>query len=474
MRSYFYTYVQFVHLIAILYISVFSEICCVIIRLGDERSIYQSIKGKKGEKIMREKMTMKRAILFLAVVSVMIFGMSITASAAVTDVKQTAGTSGSVTVTWNKGDGEYYYKLYYSTSENGEYVSGTKSDFYNYTNTGSIANLKAGTIYYVKVASYKKNDDKLYEMSAPIQVVTAPESVKSSSFMQTAGNTSSITVTWAKSAGTTGYIVTKRIGQSNKGSKVVSTNKTTLSTSTGKMYTVAVVAYKKAPKTGFVAKSDESQGVGMKSSPSTPLSFAINAKNKPNYYSWTNTNLNPYPILYWDNNSKDDFQPDGYHIEIYTVDGKKKIKTFRATSRSITINSVSCYKLIKNKGFKTRIRAFVKNGSAVCFSKWSTMRTIIPQAAITITSATSNSVKIKWPKVANAVKYKVYVSRDSGFTDSGHWGMKEVSASATSYTIKGLKKGQEYAVYVIPVVKINGKYYSATRTWYTYSSVLSY
>lgn len=103
---------------------------------------------------MREKMTMKRAILFLAVVSVMIFGMSITASAAVTDVKQTAGTSGSVTVTWNKGDGEYYYKLYYSTSENGEYVSGTKSDFYNYTNTGSIANLKAGTIYYVKVASY--------------------------------------------------------------------------------------------------------------------------------------------------------------------------------------------------------------------------------------------------------------------------------------------------------------------------------
>ena len=41
----------------------------------------------------------------------------------------------------------------------------------------------------------------------------------------------------------------------------------------------------------------------------------------------------------------------------------------------------------------------------------------------------------------------------------------------TSYNITGLKKWKDFGVYVIPVVKVNGKAYKAYKTWYTYTYV---
>jgi len=99
------------------------------------------------------------------------------------------------------------------------------------------------------------------------------------------------------------------------------------------------------------------------------------------------------------------------------------------------------------------------------------MRTVIPQASIKITASSHTSARVKWPKVANATKYIIYVSRDSGYSDSGHWAKKELSASTTSYNITGLKKWKDFGVYVIPVVKVNGKAYKAYKTWYTYTYV---
>ena len=44
--------------------------------------------------------------------------------------------------------------------------------------------------------------------------------------------------------------------------------------------------------------------------------------------SWTPTSSSKaYPTLYWTVNPNDKTSPDGYQIEIYTVDGKKKITT---------------------------------------------------------------------------------------------------------------------------------------------------
>lgn len=99
------------------------------------------------------------------------------------------------------------------------------------------------------------------------------------------------------------------------------------------------------------------------------------------------------------------------------------------------------------------------------------MRTVIPQASIKITASSHTSARVTWPKVANATNYIIYVSRDSGYSDSGHWAKKKLSASTTSYNITGLKKWKNFGVYVIPVVKVNGKAYKAYKTWYTYTYV---
>ena len=417
---------------------------------------------------MRRERTFKKTLLFLAIMSIMIFAMSITASAAATNIKQTEGTNSYVEISWDSSNGRAdRYKVYYSTSENGKYTAVT--DYTSSSTSKMIRDLNAGSTYYIKVASYSSyNSPTAYNVSAPVQVVTAPISVNSDSILQTAGTPSSFTIGWSKVVGATGYIVTKDSG-SSKASKKVSTNKAAIKATAGNRYNVDVVAYRKAPKTGFVAKSYSSTGYGMKPSPSTPMYFADATKGG---LEWTpKSTSRAYPTLYWTVNPNDKTSPDGYQIEIYTVDGKKKITTAKTTSRRISIASASSNKLIKNKGFKARIRAYIKNDKATCVSKWSAMRTVIPQASIKITASSHTSARVTWPKVVNATNYIIYVSRDSGYSDSGHWAKKKLSASTTSYNITGLKKWKNFGVYVIPVVKVNGKAYKAYKTWYTYTYV---
>lgn len=49
---------------------------------------------------MRRERTFKKSLLFLAIMSIMIFAMSITASAAATNIKQTEGTKSYVEISW--------------------------------------------------------------------------------------------------------------------------------------------------------------------------------------------------------------------------------------------------------------------------------------------------------------------------------------------------------------------------------------
>ena len=127
---------------------------------------------------MKREKTMKRSLIVLAIMTIMLFAMTITASAAgsVTKLRQTSASSSSVKVTWNANPGQEY-RVYYSKSKNSGYVEDT-----SYTTSSTewyISGLSAGTTYYVKVASYVEDsnwNDIYVATSAPIQVVTTPES----------------------------------------------------------------------------------------------------------------------------------------------------------------------------------------------------------------------------------------------------------------------------------------------------------
>ena len=418
---------------------------------------------------MRRDRTLRRSLLFLAIMFVMIFAMSITASAAATNIKQVSGSQDSVEIKWSSNSSaQEYYKVYYSTSENGQYY--VSYDFASSYADETIYDLNAGSTYYVKVVTYIKDsyyDDVEIATSAPFQVVTAPKEVKESTIKQTDGTSTSATIKWSAVKGATGYIIEKRNNGSVKHTSV-RTNSIKLKASSGQKYDVNVISFRKS-RTGFVAKSYSATKYDVVSSPSSPVGFA---KASLANLTWeTNSKTNNKPMLRWDRNSKDQTYPDGYQIEFYTVDGKKKIASVKTTNTFYSLVSSKNYKLMKNKGFKTRIRAYIKNNGIVCYSKWTGMTTVIPQAAVGMDYVGNNTVKVTWPRVANAVKYRVYVSRDSGIVDSGHWAKKEISAKSNAYYIKGLKTWKNFAVYVLPVVKVNGKQYIASRTYYTYSTL---
>lgn len=421
---------------------------------------------------MRRERSFKKSLLFLAVMSIMIFAMSITASASANNIKQTNGGESSVSVSWSGTDGSDRYVLYYSKT-------GKAGTYKNYTGSPTslkndyISGLNAGSTYYIKIETYKQvytskyqYTYKKYATSSALQVVTAPASIKYSDILQTAGTPTSVTVAWKKSAGASGYIVSKNDGAS----KAIAGNSIKVSASAGKHYKITVTPYKKS-KSGFVAKGGYSSNSYILSAPSTPMYVANGAKGN---LSWIPTNKRSYPTIYWNTNPNDYTYPAGYQVEVYTVDGKKKLSSGSCTSRNISITNSRVNAVIKNKGFKVRVRSYIKNDKAVCYSKWSAMNTIIPEASVDIKQTGSSTAKVTWPKVANATKYIIYVSKDTGVKDSGHWTKKTLSASTTSFTITGLKPQKDFGVFVIPVVKIGNKQYSAAKTWYTYSWISRY
>ena len=400
---------------------------------------------------MSKERTFKKSLFVLAVMAVMVFAMTITASAAsaVTGLKQTGASTTSVEVKWTANLNEYYRVMVSQDRNNNYIMAGT-------TSSGKciVSGLQAGRTYYVKVQTIK--DDDVY---ATVQVVTKPESVEYSSIKQTAGTRSSITMTWKKVAGATGYIVTKDGGKS----KSVTGTKATISASAGKRYSAKIEAYRKS-ESGYIAKSSSVSKYSLYASPASPISFADAKQGNLTWYPTKSPNV----TLRWKTNTNY-YYPDGYQLQIYTVDGKKKLASITGiTSTSRTITSSKVCKAIKNKGFKVRIRAYKKNDKAVCYGSWSGFKTIIPEAAVKLSIHTSSSAKVTWPKIANAKKYVIYISRDTGSKDSGHWTKKTLSAGTTSYVVTGLKKFQDFAVYVIPVVKVNGKQYTAAKTWYSY------
>lgn len=405
---------------------------------------------------MSKERTFKKSLFVLAVMAVMVFAMTITASAAsaVTGLKQTDAYTTSVEVKWTANLNEYY-RVMVSQDRNKNYTkAGTTSNGKYY-----VSGLQAGRTYYVKVQTINYNGSDVYAETAPLQVVTKPESVEYSSIKQTAGTRSSITMTWKKVAGATGYIVTKDGGKS----KSVTGTKATISASAGKRYSAKIEAYRKS-ESGYIAKSSSVSKYSLYASPASPISFADAKQGNLTWYPTKSPNV----TLRWKTNTNY-YYPDGYQLQIYTVDGKKKLASITGiTSTSRTITSSKVCKAIKNKGFKVRIRAYKKNDKAVCYGSWSGFKTIIPEAAVKLSIHTSSSAKVTWPKIANAKKYVIYISRDTGSKDSGHWTKKTLSAGTTSYVVTGLKKFQDFAVYVIPVVKVNGKKYTAAKTWYSY------
>lgn len=162
---------------------------------------------------MKREKVFNRSLLILAIMSIMLFAMTITASAAsaVTGLEQSGDSNTSVEVKWNANNsiGERY-RLAYDTSRTGSFSNTT------YTTSDTklrIYGLQTGCTYYVKVQTMVGN--KVAAETSPIQVVTSPNYVDYKSIKQTSGTKNKIGLSWNSVSGVSGYLVAKYDGTIN-------------------------------------------------------------------------------------------------------------------------------------------------------------------------------------------------------------------------------------------------------------------
>lgn len=407
---------------------------------------------------MKQKKRSIRTLITVAAAVIMMMAMSITSLAAskVTGLKQTNASSSSVTFVWSADLSANKYNVAIATSKTGTYSSkGT-----TYSTQAYISGLNAGSVYYVKVQSVSSNGTT-GAWSEPLQVVTAPTSIASSTLKQYAATTGAVKLKWGSVKGATGYYIYR--GDTKL--KAVTTNTAAVTAKAGSWESYKVYPYKKS-NAGYVAKASYSS-VLAKAAPGKMSQVAMASKNNLLWNVRTNR-----VMLGWDLGSTQDYTPSGYKVEVYSVDGKTKLKTYTVSSRytDFTLSAV------KNKGFQVRVRGYVTIDGKNYYGIWSDKKVVIPQACVssTISYPASGSIKFTWTGVSGAQKYYVYAAKNvsSSSVDSSDFKkVATVSSSTRSYTITGLTKGKYVAVYVLPVVSVNGKSYTGTFSSYSYTNV---
>jgi hypothetical protein len=411
-----------------------------------------------------KKNYLKKYLFACVIAFLIIIGMSIHALAEGTDkgITQTGAGEKTATITWDKDNQAYGYNVYISSDGKNysrittEKICDVSSDTYK-----KISGLKTGSTYYVMVASvYKSDTDVVTEgaKSDAVQIVTSPSRVTSSSIKQVKATSENVTVKWNAAKGATGYIVYLN----DKKVKTVTTANAVITATAGSINSVKIIPIR-ISAAGYKAKGGHSEAYDIYAAPAKPVKLA---SFKANNLTWHPT-LSKNITVGWSNSSLNKYQVSGYQVQIYSVDGKKKIKTYNTTKGQVKLTG-SLANSVKNKGFKIRVRGYIKVNGKKQYGAWTSLKTVIPQAKISLNRTGNKKLTVKWKKIKNVQKYYIYVCKDINAKNPKWKKVATVGSNKTSYVIKNCKVGKYNAVYVIPEVKVGGKKYKAEYTWYLY------
>lgn len=318
---------------------------------------------------MEKKRVFSKSLLLLAITSIMLFAMSITSMAAtnVTNIRQTEVGQNRAKIEFNGADGAKGYYIYYS-SNNGAKWTRVDDDIYpdsykpEYTYTG----LSVGCTYKVKAVpvyeTYVSGTGYVYNakenLAATGEIVTAPSSDALGTVKQIGATYNSVTIQWSPSYGTTKYVIYRDNNMTNgvkvaevKGSQTSVKIKAKAGTqSTYYVYPVRVSS------TGYEAiYSYNYESIsGVKTAPKAPVNVASLAYDNISWDKYSRTKV----TVGWDRNANNDVSVEGYRVAVYSVDGKKKLKTYNITN-SYTSSKTFSLKAIKNKGFRVKVSSYV-------------------------------------------------------------------------------------------------------------------
>lgn len=405
-----------------------------------------------------------KAFIFV-MMAVCFFSNGTLKASAASEVKgltQTRSEEDSVTVSWKSLKNAYGYDVFIS-SGNGKYkrLTNKTCDVVGSKNTKKkISNLTSSRTYYVVVKAVYKKENGKYKIGPAgkrLEVVTSPSKTAKSTIKQIKATPHYIRFKWDKVRGANRYIVYVN----DKKKAVVKKNAVSIRVRTGSVNNVRVVPVKRS-NSGFMAKGGNIEAYDFYSSPKRPKRVAAFRYNN---LLWQPTESNTVTIG-WTKAAGDKYDPTGYQMEVYSLEGRR-LNLYYSTKTKLSINIPS----VENKGFKVRVRAYVKINGKKYFGKWTDMQTVIPQAKISMKRTGRNSVEINWESVKNVTKYHVYACNDIKAEKPEWYEVATVGAGTNSYEYNNCIEGKYTAMYVIPEVQVGRNTYKASYTWHLYMNI---
>ena len=339
------------------------------------------------------------------------------------NINTVKATDETVRISWNRNTRADGYKVewYIDNQWSVKTVTGNKNI------SAVIDGLCAGTRYKVRVSAYKGD---LYSPYTYGYIDTLPSKV--TGITQTV-TTSSLTLTWDKNENADGYTVQYYADGKWNEKSLAGNDKTTVTIGSlkgYKSYKVRIKAYKGELQSAFddiyiTTAPTKVDGLKVKS--------AVDSK----------------AVVTWNA----DTNADGYNVGYY-IGGKWVEKTITDNKTVMAeLDGLTPYST-----YKVRVRAY-KDDLYGDYSYITVTAVLSPVTGITVVSAKSNSITVKWDKNDSADGYKAEI-----YT-GGKWVEKTIKGSANAtVTIDGLKAG---SVYKISIVSYKGTNTSA----YTYANV---
>ena len=276
-----------------------------------------------------------------------------TKPAAVTSLKSSSAATSGVTLGWKKVTGATGYQVYKYDSAKKEYVKVKTVTGNSY----KVSSLKAGTTYKFKVRAYKKvGDSTVYgEFSSVLSASTKPATV--SSLKAKTQTTKTVTLSWKKVTGATGYQVYKYDSAKKEYVKVKTVTGTSYKVSSlkaGTTYKFKVRAYKKVgDSTVYGAFSSV---LTTTTKPATPT-LKVTAGSKKATISWKKISGATGYEIYMATSK------NGTYKKIATI---KKAATVKYTKTGLT----------KGKTYYFKVRAYKTVSKTNVYSAYSSVKSV--------------------------------------------------------------------------------------------------
>ena len=339
------------------------------------------------------------------------------------NINTVKATDETVRISWNRNTRADGYKVewYIDNQWSVKTVTGNKNI------SAVIDGLCAGTRYKVRVSAYKGD---LYSPYTYGYIDTLPSKV--TGITQTV-TTSSFTLTWNKNESADGYTVQYYADGKWNEKSLAGNDKTTVTIGSlkgYKTYKVRIKAYKGELQSAF-------DDIYITTAPTTVSGLKVKSA------------VDSKAVVTWNA----DTNADGYNVGYY-IGGKWVEKTITDNKKVMAeLDGLTPYST-----YKVRVRAY-KDDLYGDYSYITVTAVLSPVTGITVVSAKSKSITVKWGKNASADGYKVEIYK------GGKWVKKTLKGSTNAtVTIGGLKAGSVYKIRIV-------SYKGANTSTYTYANV---